>query len=839
MALESLPKNLSELEALDRLNQFGRNELPRPNKISFFMKYTPLLKEPMIILLIAASIIYMIMGDLGEGILLGSFVLIILAISIYQEGKAQKALEALRELSSPRTLVIRDGIEKRIPSSEIVPDDLILLHEGDRVPADGVILQSSHLSIDESLFTGESFPVKNPKNFYSSTLIVGGSGLGKVLKTGIHTEVGKIGKILNEPKSDELNLNKEISKIVRLFAWGGTIICIAIILIYGFTRGVWIEAFLVGLSTQMSLLPEEFPVVLTIFLAMGAWRLSKVQILIRHPVSIERLGAVNILCVDKTGTITQNKMSVAELKISNQLLIIDSINTKNLDEAFHEIVEYGVLSSHRDPFDPMEKAIRRLVEDHEWGKDHLHRDWNLVRDYPLSDQLLAMSSVWKNPDLEDYVIATKGAPEAILDLCHLDSVQSKKIIEDSKEMARKGLRVLGVAKATFTKITLPENQHEFDFKWIGLIGLEDPIRPEVPAAVELCRKAGIRVMMMTGDYPETALKIAKQAGMDTIDALITGKEMDTFSDEELINRLKKAHVFARMIPEQKLRIVNALKSTGLIVAMTGDGVNDAPSLKSANIGIAMGLRGTDVAREASDIVLMDDNFASIVSGIERGRLIFSNIKKAMSYIASIHVPIAGLSIIPVIFKWPLILMPIHIVFLQLIIDPACSLLFESQTSEKGSMNSPPRNINEKLFAKKDLIRSFSQGLLLMFATITIFWLCANVYKVESNRARALVFVVLTLSNIGFIFADMSGGSIKQLALLFKKTSNLIIIFGLLMSLILINHIEKVRSIFHFGLISLTQFLLAIGVSILIFLMISFWNSMSLIPNDNRDPKNYK
>jgi Ca2+-transporting ATPase len=812
--MENFPQNLKESEALELLGRFGSNELPESKKQNFFIRYSKLFKEPMILLLIAASTIYMILGDFGEGALLGSFVFIVISITIYQERKSENALASLRELSSPRSMVIRENIEKIISSKQIVPGDLVAIKEGDRVPADGIVLQSSHLSIDESLLTGESFPIKDPKEVFSSTLVVSGSALIRVMKTGILTEVGIIGKSLDGPEEEELNLNKEIRKIIKLFAWTGFLICIAIVLIYGFTHSNWIEAFLIGLATQMTLLPEEFPIVLTIFLALGAWRLSKVNVLIRKPVSIERLGAVSVLCVDKTGTLTLNQMSVSQLNNSKKTQTIDSITEKNLADEFHEVIEFGVLGSHLDPFDPMEKAIRSLAEKNEWGKEHLHEDWQLIHGYPLSSQLLAMSCVWKKPNEDSYIISSKGAPEAIMDLCHLESEKSQEIIQSVKEMAQNGLRVLGVARAKFTQKTLPSDQHDFDFEWLGLIGLEDPLRPEVPRAVELCRNAGIRVIMMTGDYPETALKIAERAGIDTDKSLITGKELDTLSEEELIERLKTVHIFARMIPNQKLRIVRALKEMGHIVAMTGDGVNDAPSLKWADIGIAMGGRGTDVAREASDIVLLDDQFSSIVSGVERGRLIFKNIKKAMSYIASIHVPIAGLSIMPVILNWPLILIPIHIVFLQLVIDPACSLMFESQASEEGVMQSPPRSIHEKLFSGKDLLNSFLQGGLMLMASMALFWV---------TRSRSLVFTFLSLSNIGLIFADMSGGSIHQLKILFSKISNIIIVVSITSCLILINNISGIRSLFKFEFTSFSQFLIAFGLAVIYFIVVGLWN----------------
>lgn len=841
MATSTFPPHLTEQEAAHRLQKFGSNELPQSKKQGVWARIVKLLREPILLLLVATGIVYLVMGDLSEGIMLGTSVFVVIGISYYQERKSEKALETLRELSSPRALVIRSGIERRVPARDLVPGDLIVLHEGDRVPADGVILQFSNLNIDESLLTGESVPVKkrtssneildqdysqveeNHFRVFSSTLVVSGTALVCVTKTGVRTEVGRVGQSLQSIEPEELSLSKEIRQIVRLFAWSGGILCVAIILIYGFSYSDWPQAFLVGLATQMSLLPEEFPVVLTIFLAMGAWRLSKVQVLIRRPSAIERLGAITVLCVDKTGTLTENRMTVAGIYNSKSFIAIDSTANENLPEDYHVVAEFGVLASHRDPFDPMEKAIRRMVEEGSWGKDHLHRDWEFIRDYPLSDQLFAMSCVWKSPDQNSHVIAAKGAPEAIADLCHLNEADLKALTQETHKMAKRGLRVLGVARSYFKAQTLPSHQHDFDFEWLGLIGLEDPLRPEVPKSVEQCRNAGIRVIMMTGDYPETALNIGARAGLDVSNSLLTGLDLKSLSDDELKVRLKTAHIFARMTPDQKLRIVKLLREMNQVVAMTGDGVNDAPSLKWADVGVAMGARGTDVAREASDIVLLDDNFTSIVAGIARGRTIFTNIKKAMRYIVSIHVPIAGLSILPMVLGWPLILSPIHIVFLELIIDPACSLMFEAQGIEEKEMNSPPRSLATRLFSARDLIQSTLQGIFILVSTLTAIWFSLQIGHRSPNEARALGFVVLTLGNLGLIFADMSSGRGKNLKVLFRKPSNIAIVLGLFACLLALTKIAWLSELFKFDLLHWTDLGEAVFFALLIFVVLAMWN----------------
>jgi Ca2+-transporting ATPase len=835
-----LTSHLTEEKAYELLSEFGPNELPKSEKRSFWSRIFNLFREPMLLLLVATAVLYLAIGDLSEGIILSGSVFLVLAISYYQERKSEKALDALRELSSPRALVIRDGVERRIPAREVVPGDLVALYEGDRVPADGIILQCRHLNIDESLLTGESLPVRkkaqadesafshsgeiqNYFRVYSSTLVIAGSGLVRITATGVRTEVGKIGQGLIAEVPEELGLAMEVRKIVRLFAWSGGFVCAAIIILYGLYHHDWIKSFLIGLATQMSLLPEEFPVVLTIFLAMGAWRLSKSNVLVRKPSAIERLGAITILCVDKTGTLTRNQMSVTCLKNENNLTTVDARSSENLSEEFHELVEFGILASHIDPFDPMEKAILKMAIEGSWGKDHLHKNWHFIRDYPLSDKLLAMSCVWKSPDSQTYVIATKGAPEAVIELCSLEVDKRDKILESTKEMAQQGLRVIGVAKAFFTHDQLPPDQHDFEFKWVGLIGLTDPLRAEVPEAINRCRRAGIRVVMMTGDYPETALKIAEQAGLETKNSLITGNDLVKFNNQKLNEQLKTAQVLARLTPDQKLMIVKRLKEMGHVVAMTGDGVNDAPSLKWADVGIAMGGRGTDVAREASDLVLLDDNFTSIVDGIERGRVIFNNIRKAMSYIVSVHVPIAGLSILPVIFDWPLILSPIHIVFLELIIDPASSLIFEAQEADEDTMTSSPRPLKTRLFGNREMLRSILQGFLVLGITLGVLWIGTSWKGQDLESARALGFIVLALGNLTLIFADLADGKFEDLVSVLRRMSGLIIIILVVSCLIAVTRIEAMSTLFKFHQLSWNEIGFGFCVAAFMFVILFIWN----------------
>jgi Ca2+-transporting ATPase len=513
--------------------------------------------------------------------------------------------------------------------------------------------------------------------------------------------------------------------------------------------------------------------------------------------AIETLGSNTVLCVDKTGTLTMNQMSVDRLSVAGDSLKVNLRETKGPAEKFHQLIEFSILASQTNPFDPMEKALKELGDHYQNMTEHLHGDWSFMREYPLSKKLLALSRVWKSPNSEDYIIASKGAPEAIIDLCHLSDAEKLAISKQVENMAAGGLRVLGVAKAHFKQVSLPVNQHDFKFEFIGLLGFADPIRPTVPAAIQECYKAGIRVVMITGDYPVTAQHIARQVGLKPADKVITGLELDIFSDEELRERIKTVNIFARVVPEQKLRLVNAFKANGEIVSMTGDGVNDAPALKSANIGIAMGGRGTDVAREAAALVLLDDDFSSIVKAIRLGRRIFDNLRKAMAYILAVHIPIAGLSLIPVLFGWPLVLLPVHVVFLELIIDPACSIAFEAEPEEPDVMNRPPRDRKEPLFSRRTIALSLLQGTAVLLVTLAIYGITLNQGRGDLE-ARSLAFTTLVIANLGLILSNRVWSKNIITSLRNKNTALYIIVGATLAILTLVLFVPFLRNLFSFG-----------------------------------------
>jgi len=834
-------RGLSEEAVKAKIAKEGYNELPSSKPKNFLALAWGVVKEPMFLLLVACGTLYLILGDVQEGLMLLGFVFVIMGIEFYQEKKTEKALDALKDLASPRALVIREGIEKRIAGREVVTDDLIVLQEGDRVPADATVIYSVNLLADESLLTGESVSVRKSEwngtdksvqpggddlpFVYSGSMIVQGNGIVRVTAIGSNTEIGKIGKALESVVEEPTKLKREMSVLVKRLAIIGILLCLVVILVYTLTRGDLLNGFLAGITLAMAMLPEEFPVVLTVFMALGAWRMSKKNVLTRKPAAVETLGSATVLCTDKTGTLTQNKMTVSRLFNGKSFHTVSK--TDGFPDEFHEIIEYGILSSQTNPFDPMEKAITNMGEAYLKNTEHLHTDWQMVKEYPLSKDLLAMSRVFKTQDNQRQTIATKGAPEAIFDLCHLSDEEKSNYSKAVAEMASAGLRVLGVAKALVSTQNLPEIQHDFVFEFIGLIALSDPIRETVPEAVGECYKAGIRVIMITGDYPVTAMNIAREIGLKNHEVSISGTELQAMTEDELCERIKDVNVFARVVPEQKLKIVNALKRNGEIVAMTGDGVNDAPALKAANIGIAMGEKGTDVAREASSLVLMDDNFASIVGAVKMGRRIFDNLQKALGYIFAIHVPIAGLSLIPVFFKdLPLLLWPVHIVFLELIIDPACSIIFEAEKEESNVMNRPPKDINEPFFGAGKIWLSCSQGIGILAIVFAVYFFGLRMDYSETE-VRALAFTTLIAANIAVILSNRSWTrNIFQILGTSNKTVKYVV-GGAAFFLVLILNVPFLLDLFQFEKISLVESLICIAAgfsSIIWFELYKVWRS---------------
>ena len=763
---------LTEQEARARLDAEGYNELPRHGRRTPLRIGLEVLREPMLALLLGAGFVYLLLGDLKEALILLAFGAMSIVITVIQETRTERVLEALRDLTSPRALVIRDGERRRIAGREVARGDLIVVAEGDRVPADASLREAQDLQIDESLLTGESVPVRkravdgvaahHPRPggddqpfVYSGSLVVRGSGLAEVIATGPRSEIGKIGQSLQSLDSEPPRLQRQTASLVRLCALGGAAVSILAVVLYGTLRGGWLDALLAGIAIGMSMLPEEIPVVLTVFTAMGAWRISKARVLTRRAASIETLGSATVLCTDKTGTLTENRMKIAELRLPDGTALLTSdIAAKALLTEFGELAVYGLLASAPEPFDPMEKAFHAFARETPGARENLPGPGRrLVQSYGLRPDLLAMTQVWHRPDTAELLVASKGAPEAIARLCKLADPEISALRQAVDCMAADGLRVLGVAAAAQKDSHFPASQTEFAFRFLGLVGLADPLRQGVPEAVRDCRSAGIRVVMITGDYPATAQAIARQAGIEESDVL-TGDELRALDDIALATIARKVNVFARIVPEQKLLIVQALKANGEIVAMTGDGVNDAPSLKAAHIGVAMGGRGTDVAREAASIVLLDDDFGSIVTAVRLGRRIYDNLRKAMGFIFAVHVPIAGMALLVLVLGLPIFFSPIHIAFLEMVIDPVCSLVFEAETDERDVMGRPPRAPDAPLFTWPLIAWSVLQGAL-AFAAVALVYVTALYRDMPDNEARALGFFSLILTIFSLVLVNRS------------------------------------------------------------------------------------
>ncbi len=822
---------LDALQVKNGLAKFGYNELPQSASKSLFKVAAEVIMEPMFLLLISCGLLYIIIGDYREGVILMSATLIIIFITFYQYQKTERALEALKNLSSPRALVIRDGVEIRIPGREVVPEDIIILNEGDRIAADARIMQSSNLYVDESMLTGESVAVMKSKKIEkyaaegivnSGTLVIKGRGIAKVFATGINTSFGKIGTSLETIDQPETRLQIEMKLLIKNLFLIGVIISVGVIIAFYFSRGDLIKAILNGLSTSMAILPEEFPVVLTVFLAIGAWRLSKKNVLTRKPSAIETLGSTTILCVDKTGTITQNRMEIVFLYDGDKIISKDKFS-KKIDKII-SLINAANFASQKKSIDPMEKAISSTYNSINGLSQDYHK---LIKEYPLSHSLPLMTHVYERPNDINYYVYAKGAPEAIFDLCAITDFEKQKYTQVLQDMANNAYRVLAVAEAIIPKTILPILQSDFKLEFKGLIAFEDPIRPEVPAAIRECMDAGIKVTIITGDYPATATAIAKQIGLFNNGEVITGEALDSLTEKELKARIKNISIFARVVPSQKLRIVEILKGMNEVVAMTGDGVNDAPALKAANIGIAMGCRGTDVAREASSLVLLDDNFASIVAAIRSGRKIFDNLQKAMSYILAIHIPIIGLTLLPALFSnIPLLLMPLHIVFLELIIDPISSIAFESEIEEKGVMKRKPRNVSDKFFGFKKLITSLFKGVLLLLMIIVVYFITAKEGHTE-KETRAIVYTALIVGNTFLILSSLSSTR-SFISVIFEKNyAVLFLLSTAILLLISILTVPSLQNIFRFSNLGFNHFYVVI---IAAFVLLLILESIKLIFN---------
>lgn len=807
---------LSSAEAAKRLLIQGANELPSQKRPGILRQFISVIADPMLFLLIACGAIYLAIGEPKDAWMLIAFVGVVIGITFYQERKTERAVAALKNIASPIARVIRDGKEIKIPSRDLVTDDIIEIREGDRIPADGMVVKTSNLLVDEAVLTGESVSVRKTvwNGFtkrirpggedlpfvYSGTLVTQGRARVKVLDTGVHTEIGKIGRSLATIKDEETLLKRETNLIVRNFATGGIAVCVLVVLVYGYLHGNWLQGILAGLTLSMALLPEEFSVVLVIFLTLGAWRMSKHKVLVRKTPAIESLGAATVLCVDKTGTLTENNMELDGLWINNKTYSVG----KFLPDQCHTLLEYAALASQRDPYDAVEKEI--IATANTYVKDHVTKydSWTVVREYPFSGDLFSVSHVWKSPDSNDFIVAAKGSPEAIADLCHFSKKQLDEMEKTIGILAGQGYRILGVAGTRFTKKDTATKQHDYPFVFAGLLLFADPVRASSKQAVAECYRAGVRVMMITGDYAGTAQSVAREIGLTNADKYLTGADIAGMTKTELQEKVKTINIFARMVPEQKLALVDALKANGEIVAMTGDGVNDAPALKSAHIGIAMGQRGTDVARETAELILLNDDFMSIVVADRMGRRIFDNLQKAMVYIVSVHIPVAGMSLLPLLFGMPIVLLPAHIAFLELIIDPACSIVFEAEEEDDDIMMRPPRNLQEPLLGKRALLTGLFQGIGVLVTVLSAFLI---------TKSATIAFVTIVVANILLIMTNLSKKENIVTILIRKNTSLKWMLLFSASGLAAVLYLPFLREVFHFSVLSPQEIAISFGMAL--------------------------
>ena len=820
-----LDKGLTNEEVKKLQEKYGKNELNSEKKEKFIVKVIHIICEPMFLLLILAATIYFILGEPRDGIIMLVFVIGIISIDVIQEWKTDKTLSALKDLSEPKIIVLRESQKIEIPSSELVPGDIMYIHEGIKIPADGYVIKCSGLKVDESSLTGESVNVwKTTKEYtgedywrddycYQGTLVTGGTGIIKVDKTGKNTEYGKIGTNINKVVQSKTPLQKQTDNLVKLCA---IIAFILFILVGIFTylnigdhifKDRIIESVLSGITIAMAMIPEEFPVVLTIFLSMGAWRLAKKNSLVKKLPSVETLGAVSVLCVDKTGTITKNQMEVTD------------IITNNCDEK--ELSRLMCLCSEEQTYDPMEKAIFKYAKNLGINKTEIFNG-EKIKEYPFSNETKMVGYAWKKNN--KIILAAKGSPESIIKLCE---VNVKEIENNLLKIQEKGLRVIAVAFKEYEREEDIEKKLE-DTKLIfaGLVGLIDPPRETVPKDITLCKKAGVRVVMITGDNGVTASSIAKQIGMDNYDNIITGEMLDKMSDKELQDKVKEVSIFSRVVPEHKMRIVKAFQANGEIVAMTGDGVNDAPALKQADIGIAMGQRGSEVSREAADLILMDDNFSTIVDTIKDGRRIYDNIRKAVGYIFVIHIPIALSSLFAPILgisSNALMLLPLHVVLLELLIDPTCSIVLERQPAESNIMERNPRNVKENIVNKQILIKSFVQGLIIFISSFgTYYYLLSK----DILLSRTMGLLIIMVSNIFLVQVNSSDYDYALISLKKLLKDKVMIIVNIVMIIgILIITYSPLNTFLKLKALTVKELLIVIFIS---FISVFWYEIVKLI-----------
>ncbi|MEO7982446.1 MAG: cation-translocating P-type ATPase [Bacteroidota bacterium] len=792
--------------------QFGKNTFAAGPTHRLIYIIGGIVKEPMFLLLLVACSLYFILGETGEGLMMLAAVIFVAAISLFQEIKSTNAVKALQQLAEPRIMVIRDSKEMIIAAEELVPGDIFILEEGMNVPADAVVLQANDFSVNESVITGESIPAdKNEtagKNFlYQGTTVNSGKTIARVTATGNNTVLGKLGKVVGNYNPGKTLLQLQLNRFLRFFVLFGIAGFIIVFLMNFLQDREWTTSLLFSLTLAMSAVPEEIPVAFSSFMALGAYKMSKLGIISRQPQVVESVGAVSVFCFDKTGTITENKMQLKTIYDYNNDKLIELASEKNTGS--EKVLRFAVLASETDPFDTMEKAIWEAYKLNTGATGS--RLPQMIFEYPLEGKPPMMTHVYEQDNAR--VVAAKGAPERITNICRLGDNDKKRITKYTLELASKGYRVLGVASALHTPELMPERQDDFEWQFEGLLALYDPPKTNVRSVLEKFYQAKINVKLITGDYRETAVNIAGQAGIANHQRCMNGDEVLNMSAEELKRVVMHTNVFARMFPDAKLKVIEALKANGEIVAMTGDGVNDGPALKSANIGIAMGQRGTEIARQASDLVLTDDNLEKLVTAVSEGRRIFNNLKKAIRYIISIHIPIILTASLPLLFGWtyPNIFTPVHVIFLELIMGPTCSVFFEREPVEEDLMLQAPRIRTRGIFTGNELLISTVQGIIIAIGILLLYYYFMRHGK-SLEETRTIVFTTLILSNVFLTFANRSFTKTMYYTSRYKNNLAALVLIVSALFLVALHLVPAVRNLFQLVPITPGQFWLCIGVA---------------------------
>lgn len=801
--------NSNEVQSLQL--KFGKNKFEGEPQHRFLNILIDIVKEPMFLLLVFASTLYFLLGESSEGILMVVAMSLVTAISLYQEVKSSNALDALQQLTAPGVTAIRNGIEVNILTEELVPGDIILLAEGMKIPADAVILQENDLTVSESVITGESLPIEKHnyegKNLlFQGTTVNSGKCIAKVTAIGNQTILGKLGKTVEAYSAPKTHLQIQINKFVRRLAFFGLVGFLAIFIVNLLHHNNVMTSLLFALTLAMSAVPEEIPVAFSSFMALGAYKMGKLGIISRQPQTIENLGSVSVICLDKTGTITENKMQVKSVFQFNTKTLIelnenDALKDKN-------VLLYGMLASEEQPFDAMEIAIDAAFT--QFIKDDTRQNYTMVHEYPLQGKPPMMTHVFSYNN--QTIVAGKGAAERIINICKLSAVDRELVNIKVNEMALHGYRVLGVANAFPENQDFPEDSDQFNWQFQGLIALYDPPKKNMNEVFKQFYNAGIKIKMLTGDYPETAISIGNQIGMLEIKC-VSGDQIIQLTDEALQKTVNEFTIFARMFPEAKLKIINAIKANGEIVAMTGDGVNDAPALKASNIGVAMGEKGTAIARQAADLIITDDNIEKIVVAIAEGRKIFNNLKKAIRYIISIHIPIIFTAAVPVLFGWmyPNIFTPIHVIFLEMIMGPTCSIFFENEPVEGDTMQQLPKNRDVGIFRRDELLICIVQGLVISGGVLGLYYYYMN-QGIPLEQVRGIVFNSLVISNVLLTFVDRSFSQTLAKTIKYKNSYVPIILFVSVIFIVSLNTIPILQQMFKIEAISNIQFLVCAMVS---------------------------